>query len=127
MTVAIEDAVRASVHVQPTMQTVANTLSMFQPDLLHDAQLQNLLPAEYLTCLRTDAQRGRDAFLRGNGPILAEAHERGAATSAGPGEIAAIYFARMERVVAAMNERGAPFVFGTDTAVGGPGWAIHLD
>ncbi|MEQ1808988.1 MAG: amidohydrolase family protein [Terricaulis sp.] len=121
-TVAIEDAVRAGVHVQPTMQTVANTLSMFQPELLNDAQLQTVLPAEYLAYLRTDAQRGRDAFLRRNGPILAEAHERGAATSADPGVIAAVYFDRMERLVGTMEERGVPFVLGTDTAVGGPGW-----
>ncbi|WP_323801128.1 amidohydrolase family protein [Parasphingorhabdus sp.] len=119
---AIEGIVGTDVAVQPTMQTVANTLSLFTPDLLNDPDLRKVLPAAYLTYLRTDAQRGRDAFLRRNGPILADAFARGQAASADPEQIARTYFERMKRIVTGMNTRDIPLLFGTDTAVGGAGW-----
>jgi len=104
------------------MQTVANTRSLFRPDLLDDPQLRYVLPAAYLTYLRTDAQQGRDAFLRRYRPILEGAFARGDAKTVDPREMVETYLARLQLLVADMNARNVPFFFGTDTAVGGPGW-----
>lgn len=119
---AIGKIAAARIAVQPTMQTVANTLSLFTPGLLSDPDLRKVLPAAYVEYLRTDAQQGRDAFLRRNGPILAKAFAHGEAASADPEQIARTYFERLKRVVTGMNARGVPLLFGTDTAVGGAGW-----
>lgn len=119
---AIEEVAGAGVAVQPTMQTGANTVSLFAPDLLNDPNLGYVLPPAYLEYLRTDAQRGRDEFLRRVGPVLNEAFERGEAASADPEHMVRTYFARLERIIAMMHSRGVPFRFGSDTAVGGAGW-----
>ncbi|MEQ9586453.1 MAG: amidohydrolase family protein [Parvibaculaceae bacterium] len=119
---AIEEVASADIHIQPTMQTIANTASLFTPDLLDDPNLSKVLPTAYVDYLRTDAQRGREAFIQRNGPILEKAFARGEAASDDPEKMARAYFTRLQRVVTRLNTRGVPFLFGTDTAVGGPGW-----
>jgi imidazolonepropionase-like amidohydrolase len=119
---AVESISRANVSVQPTMQTAANTLSLFTPDLLDDPDLSKVLPASYIEYLRTDGQRGRDAFLERFESLLDEAVASGDAVSSDPEQMVKTYFARMEQITSIMHSRGVPFLFGTDTAVGGSGW-----
>jgi len=119
---AIDAAARAGIRIQPTIQTGANTLSMFDLDLLSDPDLSNALPQDYIDYLRTDAQKGRDDFLRRIEPIVAENYARGVGASDDAETIVRMYQTRLMSIVGRMQERGVPFILGTDTAVGGAGW-----
>lgn len=112
-----ERLAQTGVHVQPTMRTLRNTASLFDPTSLSDPALAYVLPPAYLVYLETEAQAQRDVFLRMFGSTLAQ--------DAGPDEIARLqsaFNARYERLIGMMDNAGVPLLFGTDTAVGGFGW-----
>jgi imidazolonepropionase-like amidohydrolase len=71
-----------------------------------------------LDYLRNDAQQQRDAFLTMFGPQFAE----DASVEAVPSAMQT-FTSRYERLIGAMAADGASLLFGTDTAVGGFGWA----
>ncbi|WP_291070087.1 amidohydrolase family protein [Hyphomonas sp.] len=121
-TQAIEEVAQAGVAVQPTVQTLNNTVSLFETALLDEPGLKAVLPPAYIDYLRTDGQKGRDDFIRRNGAVIADAFDKGEAASADPEAMVRTYQARLERLVSQMNTAGTHFLFGTDTAVGGSGW-----
>jgi imidazolonepropionase-like amidohydrolase len=53
---------------------------------------------------------------------LADAYARGDAVSAEPAEIVATYLRRYRRMLRYQHRAGVRLLFGTDTAVGTPGW-----
>ena len=113
----LDEQAHAGQAIQPTLQTLRNTASMFDPQALNDPGLNHALPAEYLTFLRTEAQAQRDHFLLRFASLLDPGQ--------GPDDIARLqsaFNARYERQTGALSAAGARLLFGTDTAVGGFGW-----
>lgn len=120
---AVADAVaRSRMRVQPTWMSGAGTASLFDPASLADPRLDAVLPAAYQDYLRGPAQRAREGYLARFGPFLASAHARGEAAGDQPAHIVATYLARYRRILQRQHAAGARFLFGTDTAVGTPGW-----
>jgi imidazolonepropionase-like amidohydrolase len=109
---------QSSVRLQPTFSTIFNTASLFDPDLLADPAWTHVVPAAYLSYLRSDAQQQRDKFLAMFGPQLAEDTSVDYVPSA-----MREFTSRYERLISAMATDDANLIFGTDTAVGGFGWA----
>jgi imidazolonepropionase-like amidohydrolase len=109
---------QSDVGLQPTFSTILNTASLFEPDLLDDPTWMDVVPAAYLDYLRNDAQQQRDAFLTMFGPQFA----KDASVEAVPSAMQA-FTLRYERLIGAMAADDASLLFGTDTAVGGFGWA----
>jgi imidazolonepropionase-like amidohydrolase len=108
---------RSPIAVQPTIQTIRNTGSLFDASVLEDAGWQDAVPAEYLDYLRGEAQVQRQIFLAMFGEMIVtdgSADEMPAAQAA--------FRDRYERLIGGMAEGGGHFLFGSDTAVGGFGW-----
>lgn len=108
---------KAGTQVQPTLQTLRNTASMFNSSILSDPNLARVLPRNYLNYLATEAQVQRNLFMARFGPAIDPL--------AGIEEMAdhqENYNFRYERAIARLNESGGRLLFGTDTAVGGFGW-----
>lgn len=107
----------AGMHVQPTLQTLRNTASMFESGSLDDPNLRRVLPESYLAYLATDAQEQREAFMRLFGAAIdpdagvaeMRTHQEG-------------FNRRYEEAVRRLDADGGRLLFGTDTAVGGFGW-----
>jgi len=111
--------------LQPTMQTLRNTASMFDPASLNHPALQNVLPQGYIDYLASDGQAQRDVFVSIFGPAFRAMHDLDVGAEAQPVDLRQLqltYNARYERMVGAMQANGAKLLFGTDTAVGGFGW-----
>ena len=106
------------IKMQPTFSTIRNTASLFDPDLLSDSAWRHAVPHIYLDYLRTDAQKQRDAFIAMFGSQLAQS----TSLEDLPSQMSA-FNSRYERLVGEMDANGAELLFGTDTAVGGFGWA----
>jgi imidazolonepropionase-like amidohydrolase len=104
--------------LQPTMTTIRNTASLFVPELLDDPEWLNVVPASYLDYLRTDAQRQKQEFL----DKFASELDQGNTVDDIPALMAA-FNSRYEKLIGRMQAGGARLIFGTDTAVGGYGWA----
>jgi len=104
--------------LQPTITTIRNTASLFAPELLDDPEWLNAVPSNYLAYLKSDAQRQKQDFLD------KFASEIDPDTSAGdiPALVTA-FISRYEILINRMHTSGANLIFGTDTAVGGFGWA----
>ena len=120
---AAADAVAASpMRVQPTWMTVAGMASMFDDGQLDDPGLRKVLPADYLRYLRGGAQQARNDYVEMFGPALTAAYARGDAVSAEPAEVVATYIRRYRQILRRQQCAGAHLLFGTDTAVGTPGW-----
>ena len=121
---ALGDEVAASgIGIQPTAQTLRGTATLFDDALLDDPALLDVLPATYVNYLRTEAQVQKGLFLRVFGRQIAEA-------SLGEDELAievtsALDFVnqRFEKEMGRWQQRGARFLLGTDSAVGGFGWS----
>ena len=109
---------QSNVGLQPTFSTILTTASLFDPYLLADPAWTQVVPAAYLGYLRSDAQSQRDDFLETFGPQFAEDPTVEDVPSA-----MAAFTARYERLIGAMSADKANLLFGTDTAVGGFGWA----
>ncbi len=104
--------------LQPTTTTIRNTASLFAPELLEDPEWLNVVSADYLAYLKSDAQQQRQAFIN----MFASELDSGNTVDDFPGLMIA-FNARYESLIGRMHTRGAKLIFGTDTAVGGFGWA----
>lgn len=117
------DAVAGSaMKLQPTWMAAAGMTSLFDPDSLSDARLTRVLGSAYLDYLRGPGQQARDDYLRRFGPAIAAAYASGDAATDQPQRIMEIYMARYRRILQRQHAAGAKFLFGSDTAVGTPGW-----
>lgn len=117
------DAVaRSAMKVQPTWMAVAGMNSLFDPDSLADPRLSRVLAADYLDSLRGPGQQARADYLRRFGPAIVEAYARGEAATDQPAQIMATYLERYRRILQRQYNAGVRYLFGSDTAVGTPGW-----
>lgn len=108
----------SGIAVQPTVQSIRNSASLFDPSVLEDAAWADAVPAAYLDYLRGDAQVQRQQFLGMFGGMIAE--------SSGTDDMAAAqaaFSARYQSLLGDMSAQGGRLLFGSDTAVGGFGWA----
>jgi len=105
--------------VQPTFQTIQNTASLFRPDVLEDPRWRDVVPSAYLDYLRGDAQVQRERFT----DMFAEAILGEGLDMSDMPQAQAAYSSRYEQLIGTMDTDGAHFIFGSDTAVGGFGWA----
>lgn len=120
---ATADAVAGSaMKLQPTWMAAAGMTSLFDPDSLSDPRLNQVLGADYLAYLRGPGQQARADYMRRFGPAIAAAHARGEAATDQPQRIMAVYMERYRRILRRQHTAGAKFLFGSDTAVGTPGW-----
>lgn len=120
---ATADAVAASpTRVQPTWMAAAGMVSLFKPNLLDEPGYTKVLPPDYIAYLRGPGQQARADYLQRFGPFLAAAHARGQAASADPSVIMDAYLQRYRGILQRQYKASARFLFGTDTAVGTPGW-----
>lgn len=108
--------------VQPTWMAAAGMTSLFDPDSLADPRLARVLPADYLDYLGGPAQQARADYLARFDPAIDAAHARGEAATDQPARIMATYLQRYQRILRRQYDAGARFLFGSDTAVGTPGW-----
>lgn len=108
---------KSGISLQPTIQTIRNTSSLFRDDLLEDPAWLNVVSQEYLDYLRTDAQAQRDIFLQ----MFAELIPEGKTTEDMP-QMQRIFSSRYQKLIGSMAREGANLLFATDTAVGGFGW-----
>lgn len=108
--------------VQPTVRTTMNTAVMFDPTWLDQDALSEVLPARFIEYLRTEAQPALQEFERRIGPPAAAARVRGEVSGGTPEAVVRTYLAHQRTLLREMQARGVPFLFGTDTAVGGAGW-----
>jgi imidazolonepropionase-like amidohydrolase len=88
------------------------------PELLADPGWTHVVPDLYLNYLKTDAQSQRIEFIAKFGSELDENLSIDDLPS-----LMAAFNLRYEQLVGRMNKDGAELLFGTDTAVGGFGWA----
>jgi len=120
---ATVDAVAGSaMKVQPTWMAAAGMTSLFDPDSLSDPRLTRVLSSAYLDYLRGPGQQAREDYLHRFGPAIAAAYARGEAATDQPQGIMAVYMERYRRILQRQHAAGAKFLFGSDTAVGTPGW-----
>ena len=105
--------------VQSTIRTVANTRSLFQPGLLADPAWLDVMPAEVMEHLRTGAQVQRAQFIARFGEIIIA---EGGALDDLP-DLQGNFVQRYQTLIADYIRTGGTLLFGTDTAVGGFGWA----
>jgi len=108
----------SGIWLQPTLTTIRNTASMFDPSVLDDPNWRHAVPAGYLDYLRGDAQAQREEFIERFGPAFPPGTR-----AADLPELQRRFNERFEALVVGMVEAGAKLAFGTDTAVGGYGWA----
>ena len=109
---------KSKMGLQPTFGSILTTASLFDPSVLADPAWKHVVPAPYLKYLQGDGQRQGQAFLKMFGAQFAE----DASVKDVPSAMVA-FTARYERLIGAMAADGANLLFGTDTAVGGFGWA----
>ena len=107
----------SDISLQPTIQTIRNTASMFQDDLLEDTAWLNVVSPAYMEYLRTDAQVQRDIFLEMFFDMLP-----GDRTLEDMPDMQSAFSARYQTMIGTMARDGATLLFATDTAVGGFGW-----
>ena len=112
------DVAESDIWIQPTLSTIRNTGSLFDPALLESRGWRHAVPDAYLHYLRNDAQAQKGDFLARFGASFPE----GVTPETMP-SLQKDFQARYKRLIARMVEHGANLLFGTDTAVGGFGWA----
>jgi imidazolonepropionase-like amidohydrolase len=113
-----EAVARSDIGLQPTFSTIYNTASLFNINILADPAWTDVVPDDYLTYLRSDAQQQRSDFLAMFGDQFAE----DASVDDVPSAMVA-FTSRYEKLIGSMAGDGANLLFGSDTAVGGFGWA----
>ncbi|MEQ8711362.1 MAG: amidohydrolase family protein [Rhodospirillales bacterium] len=109
--------VAADVRIQPTMRTIRNTESLFDPESLSDPRLSHALTAAYIQYLNGPAQKQRDIFLEIFGKLIVESGSQGAVSNR-----LSVFNRRYENLIGDMWRNGAGLLFGSDTSVGGFGW-----
>jgi len=110
---------QTGIGVQSTLRTLANTGSLFQSEVLNDPAWLDVIPAEMLGHLRSGAQVQRDDFLSRFGPVILASGQ----TVEDMPALQANFFGRYQTLLADFHRSGGRLLFGTDTAVGGFGWA----
>jgi len=108
----------SGIALQPTVNTILNTASLFNAALLTDPEWNHVVPPNYVKYLRTDGQNQREDFLARFASELGDDH-----TIKDLPVLMAAFNSRYERLIGRMDADGANLLFGTDTAVGGFGWA----
>ena len=111
------DIAASNIGLQPTLNTIRNTGSLFDTILLTDPAWEQVIPEAYLNYLRTDAQQQRENFIAMFGAQLGKDN-----TDDDYRLKMEAFISRYERLIASMNKDNARLLFGTDTAVGGFGW-----
>ncbi len=109
--------------IQPTAMTLRGTSTLFEPELLQNATLRDVLSEAYVEYLRTDAQVQRDLFLQRFGPLISETPMNAEALAGEAPRLLAHINQRYEREIGRWSAHGACLLLGTDTAVGGFGWS----
>ncbi|BDX00961.1 amidohydrolase family protein [Maricaulis maris] len=118
-TQALSDRLAGSgAYLQPTFRTLRNTQSLFHPESLLDPAWETVVGADYLAYLTTDAQRQRDQFLGRFRSLLPDG-----TTDADMPALQDNFNARYRALIGDYYRQGGKLSFGTDTAVGGFGWA----
>ena len=120
--VTVDGVAGSAMKVQPTWMAAAGMTSLFDPDSLSDPRLTRVLSSAYLDYLRGPGQRAREDYVRRFGPAIAAAFARGDAATDQPQHIMKVYQERYRRILQRQHAAGAKFLFGSDTAVGTPGW-----
>ncbi len=110
---------QARIGVQSTLRTLANTRSLFQPELLDDPAWLDVIPVGMLSHLRSGAQIQRDQFLARFGPEIRASGQ----TEEDMPMLQSNFHGRYQALLASLHRSGGLLLFGTDTAVGGFGWA----
>lgn len=109
-----DDIAERGLQLQPTIRTLGQTRSMFEPDILQDADWLDVVPSSYVEFLRIDAQPQRDTFIEvilGNRldeiqiPLLMAGYQE-----------------RYQQFLGHLGANSDALIFGTDTAVGTFGW-----
>lgn len=116
----VHDIAKSGIATQPTFGTIRNTASLFDDSVLDRPGWEHVVSADYLAYLKGDAQKQRDLFLRMFGSTLTEAGMQDRPIP----EMQRLFNERYERLIGQMHQDGAQLLFGTDTAVGGFGWAM---
>ncbi len=104
--------------LQPTFTTIRTTGSMFDRRVLLADGWQNVVPPSYMHYLQTEAQAQRDDFLN----MFAHYFPDGTTEEDMP-VLQQAFRDRYSRLIIDMVNSGTGLLFGTDTAVGGFGWA----
>lgn len=114
----VMDIAASPLALQPTFTTIRNTRSLFTPELLADPAWEKVVPASFRTYLASAADPQRQDFEAVFGRLLEES---------APGkplrDLQGAFSARYEKLIGRMAAKGAKLLFGTDTAVGGFGFA----
>lgn len=108
----------SKIKLQPTFSTLSNTASLFDPNLLADPAWTNVVPEKYLSYLQGNVETQLQTFLGIFGPQFTEDPSVDDVPTAMTAHIS-----RYEKQINLMASNGANFLFGSDTAVGGFGWA----
>jgi len=110
---------KADVGLQPTVSTIRNTASLFDPAVLSDPDWVHVVPSAYLAYLRNGGQVQREDFVSRFASQLGED-----LTMQDFHALLSGHVARYEKLLGRMDADGARLLFGSDTAVGGFGWGL---
>ncbi|MEN0653896.1 MULTISPECIES: amidohydrolase family protein [Hyphobacterium] len=105
---------RSPIRVQPTIRSIQNTRSLFNPGLLDDPAWADVVPAGFLAYLRAVAPEQQRAFLRRFADRLP--------STPSMETLQDNFTNRYIDLIARFAAQGGQLSFGTDTAVGGLGW-----
>ena len=108
----------SEIGLQPTVNTIRNTASLFDDSLLTDPNWNHVIPSNYMNYLQTDGQSQRKDFLARFASELGDEH-----TVEDLPYLMKAFASRYESLIGRMDAEGANLLFGTDTAIGGFGWA----
>ena len=111
------DVAESNIWIQPTLSTIRNTGSLFEPSVLASPGWRHAVPESYLQYLQNEAQSQREDFLALFTPMFPDG-----TTSKTMPLLQKAFQSRFKRLVTGMVESGANLLFATDTAVGGFGW-----
>jgi len=114
----VRQVAQSNIGMQPTFSTIRNTESLFDSSVLSDPEWRHVVPAPYMAYLRTDAQGQREAFV----DRFASELGKGKTVEDFP-SLLSNFVSRYEKLIGGMDAAGATLLFGSDTAVGGFGWA----
>lgn len=109
---------QSELKVQPTFSTLLNTASLFRPAVLADTRWKKVVPPPYHSFLQGNVEQQRQTFLE----MFGTQFEEDSSVDDVPTAMSA-HISRYKRLIGSMVSDGADLLFGTDTAVGGFGWA----
>lgn len=110
----IDETVSSDIRIQPTLRTIGQTRSMFDPGILDDPEWRHVVPQAFHDYLITDAQPQKDQFIGFFADSIASREDML--------PIMRNYHARYLRVLAMIEARSDALVFATDSSTGTFGW-----